>query len=463
MLVGRERELNLLAQRYQQARFEMPVIYGRRRVGKTALIRAFAQDKPAIYYAAVESNAALNLRYFSDEVTRFTGVNQGAVYPDVKSALEAVFKLAETQRLVMVLDEYPYWAKAAPELSSVLQLLIDRYREHSKLFLILCGSSMSFMEEQVLSYQAPLYGRRTAQIKIEPLDFFSARPLLGRFPPEHQAIAYGCVGGTPQYLNDIADTDDIGVSLCNHLLSQASYLHEEPLNLLKQEVRDAALYNAVLAAVAGGATRQGEIAEKAGLDTDVAAMYLKNLQKLGLIQKETPIGEKPSRRTLYRLMDNLFRFWYRFIPPNASFINLGKIDWVWQRVQPQLDMYMGAIFEDICRQYLWRQLGAEKLPILFTELGRWWGTDSRQKKQVELDLLGADNRVPVICGECKWRREKTDVQVLNHLLSSATVFSQPMQLFWLFSRSGFTQACVERAERLGNVRLVSYAEMLETQ
>ena len=243
MFIGREQELRTLNQLYASGKFEFAVIYGRRRVGKTALISEFIKEKEAIFFTGVESNAKQNLENFSQCIMDYRGNDSlGVTFPSFQAALESVFQLAKSQRIILVIDEYPYVAHAAKSLASTLQLLIDKHHAASKLFLILCGSSMSYMEDQVLAYKAPLYGRRTAQLKIQPFDFFEVCRYLTGFSPTDKALAYGMIGGTPQYLQQMDARLSIEENIKRIFLSPASAIFEEPLNLLKQEVREPGVY-----------------------------------------------------------------------------------------------------------------------------------------------------------------------------------------------------------------------------
>ena len=374
MFVGRERELRSLNERYKSGKFECVILYGRRRVGKTALINRFLRGKPSIYFMGVESNAKQNLENLSKSILEYaSGIEAESAFLSFQAALETVFKLSEKKRVVLAIDEYPYVARASKSLSSTLQRLIDSWKDKSKLMLILCGSSMSYMEDHVLAYKAPLHGRRTAQIKLLPLSFAETCKYFKHFSAEEKALAYGIAGGTPQYLLQISDARSIEENVKSTYLNPDAFLYEEPINLLKQEVRDPALYTAIITAIASGASRMSEISGKVGEDTNICSTYLKNLVALGLVQKETPYGEKASKRAVYAIADNMFRFWYRFVPENASLIARGAADLVYKRIEPQLSGYMGKVFEDICQQYLWELLLDGKSPVQFASLGRWWG------------------------------------------------------------------------------------------
>ena len=460
MFIGREKELAILDNLYNSDKFEFAVIYGRRRVGKTALISHFIQDKKAIYFMGVESNEKQNLENFSQAVFECnTGGMIGSSFMSFQAALEYVFKISESERLVLVIDEYPYVAKSSKSLASTLQMLIDKNKDNSKLMLILCGSSMSYMEDNVLAYKAPLYGRRTAQMKILPFDFGDTCKYFNRFSPEDMAMVYGLVGGTPQYLLQMDDHISIEDNIKNVFLNPSSSIFEEPENLLKQEVREPAVYNAIITAVAAGSSRISEVATKIGETTSVCAQYIKNLIGLGIILKETPYGEKESRRSVYAIVDNMFRFWYRFVPDNNSIISRGAADLAYKRIEPALSDYMGKIFEEISMQYLWKLLLNGESPIEFMDLGRWWGTDPKEKIQTEIDIMGEQDKNTALFGECKWINENVDVKVLEKLKNRSRLFRYEHVHLYLFAKKGFTQGCIDEAEKTGNVSLVTYGEM----
>ena len=461
MFIGRENELNTLNRLYNSDKFEFAVIYGRRRVGKTALINEFVNDKDNIFFTGVETNAKQNLDNFSSCIMEYnTGLATGASFNNFQAALEYVFELAKTKRIVLVIDEYPYVARASKSLASTLQLLIDKNKDTSKLFLILCGSSMSYMEDHVLAYKAPLYGRRTAQFKIKPFEFSEVCRYFKNFSDEDKALAYGIMGGTPQYLIQLDDKLSIEENIKNTHLNPSSSIFEEPNNLLKQEVREPAIYNAVITAIATGSSKMNEISNKIDEDTSVCATYIKNLITLGIVKKESPYGEKSTRKTIYSIEDNMFRFWYRFVPENTSVISRGATDLAYSRIAPELSSYMGSVFEDICKQYLWKLLLEGKCAVSFTELGRWWGANSKTKTQEEIDIMGTD-KDSALFGECKWTNEKVDLGILETLVERSTLFSYKKTHFYLFAKTGFTKGCIDRANKMGNVPLVTYEDILK--
>lgn len=460
MFIGRENELNTLNRMYHSDKFEFAVIYGRRRVGKTALISEFTKDKDTIFFTGIETNARQNLENLSRCIMEYTtGLAVDSSFSSFQAALEYVFELSKTKRIVFVIDEYPYVARASKSLASTLQLLIDKNKDDSKLFLILCGSSMSYMEDHVLAYKAPLYGRRTAQFKIKPFDFFETCRCFKKRSGIDKALAYGIVGGTPQYLMQFDDDLSIEENIKNTYLNPSSFIFDEPDNLLKQEVREPAVYNAVITAIATGASRMNEISNKIDQDTSVCAAYIKNLITLGIVKKETPYGEKSTRKTIYSIEDNMFRFWYRFVSVNFSLISRGAAELAYRRIAPELASYMGGVFEEICKQYLWKLLLEGKCAVNFSDLGRWWGTNPKTRSQEEIDIMGTD-KDSALFGECKWTNEKVDSGVLETLAERSTLFPYRKTHFYLFAKTGFTKGCMDRAAQMGNVTLVTYESML---
>ena len=461
MFIGRERELAALNKLYKSDKFEFVVIYGRRRVGKTALISRFIEDKNAIYFMGIESNAKQNLENFSKSILSYhTGVDTETSFLSFQAALEYVFKLSEKERVVLAMDEYPYVARSSKSLASTIQLLIDQYKDASRLMLILCGSSMSYMEDHVLAYKAPLYGRRTAQMKILPFDFAETCRYFQNFTAEEKAYVYGIVGGTPQYLLQISDKLSIEdtVERCVEPPTPPCLRNRKICSSRRCGNRRSTMPSSQPLPPVPPACRK--FPERWGENTNICSAYVKNLISLGIIEKETPYGEKGSRKAIYSIADNMFRFWYRFVPENNSIIARGAADLAYKRIEPHLSDYMGKVFEEICRQYLWKLLLSGECPVEFSSLGRWWGSDPRERRQEEIDILAEQDKNTALFGECKWTNEKVDLGVLETLVKRSELFPYKNVHYYLFAKTGFTRGCTDRAKEMGNVTLVKYADIV---
>lgn len=461
MFYCREAELRTMNNRYKKDRFECIVIYGRRRVGKTALINEFCKGKPTVYFSALNASSKENLEALSKAI--YTCQNPDSTstptYRSYEDALEAITGMAMEKRLVFVIDEYPYLAKAEKSISSRLQHIIDHSWQDSRIYLILCGSSMSFMEYQVLGYESPLYGRRTAQFKIQALTYREITEFHPELKAADQALLYGVTGGIPHYINKLDVESNLDEALLDNLFSTSSYLFEEPENLLKQELREPAIYNSVISAIAAGASHSNEISTKVGLESGVCAKYLKVLLDLGILKKETPITEKPGKKTIYAIDDNFFRFWYRFVPRNMSVISAGRMRLIYeQAVKRFYPDYMGLVFEKMCQEYLLRY--AKDLPILLSNMGQWWGTDSKTRREVQIDIVGAPvDGNEYLIGSCKYRNEKIGIEELELLRRYAAVFRQNgIFHYYIFSKGGFTPTLLE-AEMQGEVTLFTLGDL----
>ncbi|MCD8218654.1 MAG: ATP-binding protein [Clostridiales bacterium] len=457
----REKELHTMGRRYERGKFECIIIYGRRRVGKTALINEFCKDKKTVYFSALDSSSQENLEALSKAIYLCKNPDSTSelAFRSYADAFDEITAMAAEERLVFVIDEYPYLARAEKSVSSRLQHLIDHRWQDSQLYLILCGSSMSFMEYQVLGYESPLYGRRTAQFKIQALDYREMTVFYPDLSVEEQALLYGITGGIPHYLNKLEVEDSLDDALLENLFCTSGYLFEEPENLLKQELREPAIYNSVISAIAGGASRANEIATKAGLESGVCAKYLKVLLNLGILRKEFPVTEKQGKKTIYAIDDNFFRFWYRFVPRNMSVISAGRIQSVYdQVVRRYFPDYMGLVFEKICRDYLLRY--AKNLPIAICDIGQWWGTDAKTRKEVQIDIVGTSvEGSEYLIGSCKYRNEKIGVEELELLRRYAAVFRKNGVFhYYIFSKSGFTPALRDLGDK-GEVTLVTLEDL----
>lgn len=460
MFVGRQSELESLESAYQKGTFQFAVVYGRRRVGKTSLLRAFTQNKPnAVFFTGQQTVASENLALLSHEILGDNAT--GAAFSSIRAALEAVFARAENKHTVLVIDEYPYLAESEPGVSSCLQTLIDRHKDASKLFLILCGSSMSFMEHQVLGHKSPLYGRRTMQLRIDPFSIFDAAKMLSGASAEKTVELYSIVGGMPLYLSQLDGARSVEWNLEHALLRQDAFLYAEPQNYLLQEVRSPAIYNAVIAAIANGYVRPKEVADVTRLTTPQVSRLLDALIELRIVERIVPVTKATKRQVIYRISDNLFRFWYRFVPQYAGTIEEGLGSAVAARIAKRdLATFVGPVFEDVCRQWLMRQVAQGEIDVLPKAIGSWWGTDPATRQQEEIDIVldGADGEL--IIGECKWRNEPVDVDVLETLVRRGGLLGRPIKQYCLFSKSGFTEGCQERAVEFGGIDLVRLEQIL---
>ena len=419
--VGREDELAALDRLYASGRFEMMVLYGRRRVGKTALLERFCADKNPLWFTAQVQSDADNLRDFSRAA--FARFDMPASLPPFGTwgdALQFVAERGGDGPFIFVFDEFPYAAHANPALPSALQVAIDRMFGKTRCLLVLCGSNQGSMENEVLGEKSPLYGRRTAQLKLEPFDYLDAARMLPDCPPQERVAYYASLGGTPYYLAGVEAGRTYVENMGALFFERTGLMFDEPSMLMRQELREPALYGSVLRAIAGGANRSNEIADRAGIPLSSITAYLKTLSELGLVERCVPFGEgERSKRSIYRVKDPAFLFWYRFVAPHIAGIEGG----LGERLAGRLlegdarSEYEGHLFERVCRQWVLRQARRGALPLDPTAVGSWWGTDPAVRAQTDIDLVAADDiGGSLLLGECKWRNEVDETDVVRTLL-----------------------------------------------
>ncbi|MDI6705200.1 MAG: ATP-binding protein [Bacillota bacterium] len=468
MFVGRKDELSALEKLYARDSFQLVVMYGRRRVGKTTLINEFIKNKPSIFFVAGEANDFINIEMFSQKIYGFFDIplSTGS-FKNWADAFDFIAEKAKEKRFILVIDEFPYAASGNKSLKSILQNVIDHKLKNTNLFMILCGSQISFMENDVLGYKSPLFGRRTAQLKIEGFDYYDAARLMTGYGNEDKIKLYSCIGGTPHYLSQIDHSLSFEDNMKELYFNVAGYLYDEPMMLLQQELREPAMYNSIISAIASGASRLNDISARIGEDTAKTIKYINTLLNLKILRKEFPFGDNPanSRKGIYKISDNCYSFWYRFIFPNKPGIEQGVGGVIAEKnVFPNLPAYIGKPpFEDICRQYVIRQNRQGRLPFIATDFGCWWGNDHKEKKQADVDVV-ADSKADkkILLGECKWRNNLDDVSEIKALMEKTYLFpGYEEYYFMLFSKMPYSDAARRLEETYSNLKLVTLDMLFE--
>lgn len=457
MFIGREHEIETLNGLYHSEGFQYAVIYGRRGVGKTALINEFSKGKPVIYFMGMDSSRQQNVDNLYRSVLAYVGdERRPSPFNGLEDGLNLIFQLAEEKRIVFVVDGVSYAAKAFGDLFPTLRRLIDENREKSRLMLILCSSSMIFAEKQLFGSRSVLRDCEAARILVPPFDFEETGKLFRKFNDVDLACIYGVTGGVAEYLEKIDENLSVEANIKKCFLHSGGILYGAADSFLRQEVREPGVYNAILSAVAGGCTRLSEIASEIGEETSATATYMRSLIAAGLIRKEFPCGETGSRRTFYRITDELMAFWYRFIPTRLNWIQQGYTDGVYGDMLPEFQHYMEEVFEKICIQYIRRLQKAGRVKTACGEIGRWWGPHPETKEETVIPIMGTDGKSCALFGDCRWTEEKVDVDVLKELEEKSRIFAYPEKEYFMFAKKGFTRRCIDRANAMGAVTLVAF-------
>ena len=459
MFINRVRELAFLERRYGTDQAELVVLYGRRRVGKTELLRRFCEGKRHFFFVADLGTEASTLaelaRHYGEA---FHGDPASISFTSWDQALKALARQASQERLIVVLDEFTYLLQTSPTLPSVLQRLWDETLQHTRLMLVLSGSYIGIMEREVLAYQAPLYGRRTAQWHLQPLRFTDARLFLPGYSLPDQVRTYAVLGGVPAYLRQFSDHRPLLDNIEDEILSLGAFLYDEPRFLLQMELREPRVYFAILEAVAAGRVRQDEISQAVGVKGASLGYYLTTLRDLGLIERIVPVTDADpvhSRQGRYQLLDPFFRFWFRFVYRERVHLERGDTAPVRQAVSEQADILAGLAFEELCRAAVWDLPAVGRIPFRPQRVGMWWDG------QAQIDVA-ALNEEYILLGECRWRTRPLGSEVLVELKrKAARVPGERRQILALFSRAGFTESLIAEAEAAG-VRLFDLDDLFES-
>lgn len=437
--VGRLDELEYLQTSYNSKKFEFCILYGRRRVGKTLLVSKFCEDKKAVFHMGKIGSEKKELEALSLAISDTLLESSMVNFETFEDALKFLAEWAKKQRLIFVIDEFPYFANSIVSTMSTLQHAIDHYLSETKLMIILTGSSVSFMEQEVLGHKSPLFGRKSAVIHLKPLSLNESAILCNRNGIE-SVIVQAMTGGVPQYVKYFSDNSiSLEEAIQNNWFNKGGLLYQEPQFLLSMETRNSGKYLQVLEILASGKNKLNEIATKLNLSTANIAATLNTLVELGIVEKEYPFEQNQSKRGIWKIIDPLFAFHLKFIYPYLSVLEQGKIDGPLEVLKEGLNQYVGQQFEQICHIYF---LKNTKLAI--TSIRRWWGPNPKTKTNEEIDLVAIDNKGYMVFGECKWTNNKVGLSVFKELKRKSELLNaSDNKEYWLFSKNGFTEELIE--------------------
>ncbi|MCL2150084.1 MAG: ATP-binding protein [Dehalococcoidia bacterium] len=450
MFIGRHDEIQFLEDRYRAEGGQLVVLYGRRRIGKTETLRKFCEGKDVVFYTCTESPDELQLIAFSERVLQkeLPAVPYIRRFADWGQAFGGIAEFPSDRKRLLVIDEFPYMVRGNAAIPSILQKTWDEGLRDKNVMIVLCGSAMSVIEKEILAEKNPLYGRASGILKMNEMTFYEAIQFVPNFSPLDKITTYAVLGGIPHYLKQFDDALPLGENICKNILSRGSALYNEVEFLMRQELRETAIYNAIIGAVALGNTKLNGIHQKTQIEKTKISVYLKNLIDLKILDREFPVADSPKeqaniQRGLYQVADNFFRFWYAFVFPNLTELEAGDARGIWEYVvEPALNEYTSRIFEDICRQYLRVQNRKNALPFYFTKIGRWWD----QKNEVDIMATDAKRR-SFLLGECKYQNSVVTLSELTALREKFKPKHQTSKVFYaLFSKNGFADELVRTAD-----------------
>jgi len=454
--VDREAELETLRSRFRSDQAELIIVYGRRRLGKSALVReAIAETDEGIYWQATEETSEVQVADFAETAAETTPLVE-----DIQRDWEVLLRALGREDAVVVLDEFPYLIQSDDAVPSKVQRVWDAHLEDTAMTLVLVGSAISVMEEKVLGGGSPLYGRRTAAIDLPPLAIDDARVFYPGEDPDTAIQSWGVFGGTPFYLRALDPADSLAANIQSCLLSEYGVLHNEPEFLLRTEfgIREPQTYYTILRAIATGRREANEIAGFVGIDSNSLGSYLSKLRRLRLITRDVPVTADPNatRKSRYRLKEPLFRFWFRYVYGRSETLTQLGTDAFEEVVEPTFSEYMGPVFETVCQN---------ALPTLVSKTyhrtGSWWHHEH------ELDVVGLASDGTLVAGECKYTtRQMTEGDLADLERTAAQVQwtpdggGEPTYHYCCFCRSGFSEGLQTVAAERENLSLFTPAEII---
>jgi AAA+ ATPase superfamily predicted ATPase len=451
IFIDREAELGVLEEQFRRKAPSFVVLYGRRRVGKTALISRFIQGKKALYFLATEESEVQNCNAFRLEASDFSG-NELLKYSRLddwllifRTLIDENSNKKEAEQRIIVLDEFQYLVKSNSAFPSIMQKAWDTILNKAGVLLILCGSSVSMMESSVLNYSSPLYGRRTAQIKLQQIPFSHYKKFFPGKTEKELIELYAVTGGIPKYIEFFEGAGTLYEKINKNIVSTSGFLYNEPAFLLQMEVSEIGSYFSLIKTIAQGNHKLSQIAAALAVKQTTLSKYLNVLATLDIIEREVPVtDEKPekSKRGLYRIKDNFLQFWFKFIFPNLNYIEIGKPAIVEKIIKKNfIDTQVSFVYEDVCRLKMWDINLKKRWGFTIDRCGRWWNNNE------EIDIVAYDSTgVDIVFGECKYTVKKTGLDVLKTLETKSMAVQwnneKRRSHFILFSINGYTDELV---------------------
>lgn len=468
--IGRKNELHTLNTEYNR-NSSFVVIYGRRRVGKTTLIKEFLKNKSAFYYLATEELESQSMKRLANVIARTTKntLLQKIEFTDWLDLFQLIADYKPEEKKVLVIDEFPYLVRTNSAFPSILQNAWDEFLKDSNVMLILSGSLIGMMQKHVLSYDSPLYGRRTAQMRLTPLPFTSIYETQN-LPFEQAVEQFALTGGVPKYLEFFEDGRPLEEQLKDAVFSKNGFLYEEPNFLLKSEFLTAVNYFSIIKTIADGNHKLGKIASALGQESSSLTPYLSTLSDLGFIEKRTPITEKnpeKSRKGLYFIADNFLRFWFCYVYPYKGELELDNMQIVLDEIHKDFkEKFVAFAYEDICKDIFAKLCSNNAISFVPSRIGSYWLND--YDGDTEINVMSVDHQnKQVFAGECKYHTKPVDAPVyftLKEKVDNAAEirksFPKYNVIYGLFSKSGFTKRMLDIAKENPNILLIHEDHLL---
>lgn len=451
--VNRQKEMKTLNKEFEK-KSSFTVIYGRRRVGKTTLIKEFIKDKKAFYFFADKQNETIQINRFKNQLGEYFNDDfvKKIEIKDWDTLFDYFINKLGNENFILVIDEFQYLCMLNKSFSSIFQRIFDEKLKEKNIMVILCGSLISMMYSEVLAYDSPLFGRRTAQIKLKPIDF-KYYPEFFKEKSHHSLIEmYSITGGIPKYILSF-DRDRTPLWNIEHnIFDRDNYLYSEPKFLLQEEINDLSRYFSILQSIAAGNTKISSISSQLEIPSSGLTPYISKLIELDILEKEIPVTEdiKNSKKALYKIKDNYLNFWFNYVYPYQSYLEIENLTYPLEKIKSSFDLWVSKIYEDLSRENL---MWENKVPFPIKSLGRWWD----KNEEIDVVALGENE---ILFGECKWSNKHVGLSVLYKLKEKAKAVKwkngSRKEYYVLFSKSGFSDELIEASQKDSTIILSDF-------
>ncbi|MGL4671194.1 ATP-binding protein [Cetobacterium sp.] len=453
MFINRVKEMNTLNKEFKKPE-SFTVIYGRRRAGKTTLIKEFIKDKKSFYFFADKQSEYLQIErfknqlgdFFKDEFIKKIDIKDWDTLFDYFIAkIDSI-----DQKFILVIDEFQYLCMINKSFSSIFQRIYDERLKNKNIMIILCGSLISMMYSEVLAYDSPLFGRRTAQIKLKPISFKYYKEFYSDISREKLIEMYSITGGIPKYILSFDREETPLWNIENNIFDRDNYLYSEPKFLLQEEINDLSRYFSILQSIASGNTKISSISSQLQINSSGLTPYISKLIELDILEKEVPITEDilNGKKALYKIKDNYLNFWFNYVYPYQSYLEIENINFPLEKVTTSFDLWVSKTYEDLARESL---LWDSTIPFPIKSIGRWWD------KNEEIDVVALGEK-EILFGECKWSNKHVGLSVLFKLQEKAKKVDKKgkKEFYILFSKSGFSEELIEYSKVNSNILLNNF-------
>lgn len=451
--VNRQQEMKTLNKEFEK-NLSFTVIYGRRRVGKTTLIKEFIKDKKAFYFFADKQNETIQINRFKNQLGEYFDDDfvKKIEIKDWDTLFDYFISKLGNEKFVLVIDEFQYLCMINKSFSSIFQRIFDEKLKEKNIMIILCGSLISMMYSEVLAYDSPLFGRRTAQIKLKPIDFKYYSEFFKDISHHSLIEMYSITGGIPKYILSFDRKRTPLWNIEHNIFDRDNYLYSEPKFLLQEEINDLSRYFSILQSIATGNTKISSISSQLDIPSSGLTPYISKLIELDILEKEIPVTEdiKNSKKALYKIKDNYLNFWFNYVYPYQSYLEIENLTYPLEKIKSTFDLWVSKVYENLSRESL---MWNNKIPFPIKNLGRWWD----KNEEIDIVALGENE---ILFGECKWSNKHVGLSILYKLKEKAKVVKwkndSRKEYYILFSKSGFSEELIEASQKDSSIILSDF-------